>query len=70
MKRLALVLAMSACATEELPASTIRDLSGIRGVSRIREVAAPPPNSCMTLSWPVDAPVSSGFGRRDGRPHP
>jgi len=25
--------------------------------------------SCAQLAWPVDAPISSGFGRRDARPH-
>jgi murein DD-endopeptidase MepM/ murein hydrolase activator NlpD len=47
---------LSACAAPpaEAPRSTIRDVS-----------LAP----CAQLDWPVDGPLSSGFGRRDGRPH-
>jgi len=32
-------------------------------------IAAPPPALAGALSWPVEAPVTSGFGRRDGYPH-
>ncbi len=37
-----------------------------RASSTIRVLAAEP---CAPLGWPVDAAVSSLFGRRDGRPH-
>jgi len=38
----------------------------VKPVSRIRVYTV---GSCGELSWPVDAPVSSLFGVRDGRPH-
>ncbi len=52
---LGLVL-LAGCADAQLPqrASTIRVMSG---------------SPCGPLTWPVDAPVSSGFGRRDARQH-
>jgi murein DD-endopeptidase MepM/ murein hydrolase activator NlpD len=34
--------------------------------SRIRVYTV---GDCTLLSWPVDGPLSSPFGRRDGRPH-
>ncbi len=58
MKRgLYLALLLGGCAATAEPqqrASTLRVLDA-RG--------------CVTLGWPVDAPLSSGFGRRDARPH-
>ena len=32
-------------------------------------IAGPPPALAGALAWPVEAPVTSGFGRRDGYPH-
>jgi murein DD-endopeptidase MepM/ murein hydrolase activator NlpD len=40
--------------------------SHIRVESRIRVWTV---GACAQLSWPVDGPLSSPFGRRDGRPH-
>ena len=52
-----LALLLGGCAALEAPpqrASTMRVLDA-RG--------------CATLAWPVDAPLSSGYGRRDAKPH-
>jgi murein DD-endopeptidase MepM/ murein hydrolase activator NlpD len=38
----------------------------VQVVSRIRVFTV---GNCRELSWPVDAPLSSPFGVRDGRPH-
>ena len=60
--RLILALALSGCATvEEAPAeSTIRELS----VTSSDALAG-----CASMMWPVDGPLSSPFGRREGKPH-
>jgi septal ring factor EnvC (AmiA/AmiB activator) len=58
VKRLWLLLALASGCAEELPA--------VQHGSRMRELTI---GSCARLSWPVDAPISSGFGVRDGRPH-
>jgi murein DD-endopeptidase MepM/ murein hydrolase activator NlpD len=56
MSRVALLAVFSAgCATiAPIPTSTIRVIDGA---------------SCAPLVWPVDAPLSSPFGAREGRPH-
>jgi murein DD-endopeptidase MepM/ murein hydrolase activator NlpD len=55
MKRLLLAVLCAGCA-ETLPAtSTIRVL---------KETSA-----CTSLEWPVNGPLASPFGRRDGKPH-
>jgi len=59
---LAAVAAVSGCATvDEAPAtSTIRELT----------VTSPDGSvDCAAMLWPVDGPLSSPFGRRDGRAH-
>jgi murein DD-endopeptidase MepM/ murein hydrolase activator NlpD len=59
--RLIILLALGGCATVEEPQ-----------VSIIRELTVTPSDasaSCVAMLWPVDAPVSSPFGRRDGRAH-
>lgn len=56
-------LALSGCATVEEPppaTSTIRELT----VTSSDAVAG-----CAAMLWPVEGPLSSGFGRRDGRSH-
>ena len=61
--RIAVVaLALSGCATVEEPAatSTIRELI----VTSSDAVA-----DCAAMLWPVDGPLSSGFGRREGKTH-
>jgi murein DD-endopeptidase MepM/ murein hydrolase activator NlpD len=54
---LCLLVGLAGCAAE--PALAPR-------TSTLREVTVEP---CVPLEWPVDAEVSSLFGRRDGRPH-
>jgi murein DD-endopeptidase MepM/ murein hydrolase activator NlpD len=49
-------LCAAGCATAPVPPPT----------STIRVVEA---EACAPLAWPVDAQLSSPFGRRDGRPH-
>jgi len=58
----ALGLLFAGCATVEEPAavSTIRELTVTAA-----DVTAP----CAAMLWPVDAPISSGFGSSDGRSH-
>jgi murein DD-endopeptidase MepM/ murein hydrolase activator NlpD len=59
---LAAVVVVSGCATvDEAPAtSTIRELT----------VTSPDGSvDCAAMLWPVDGPLSSPFGRRDGRAH-
>ncbi len=58
----ALVCAGCAATVEESPpaTSTIRELTVTSS-----DVTA----GCASMLWPVDGPLSSPFGRRDGRPH-
>jgi murein DD-endopeptidase MepM/ murein hydrolase activator NlpD len=58
--RLILLAALGGCATVEPRVSTIRELT---------VTPADASASCAAMLWPVDAPVSSPFGRRDGRAH-
>lgn len=57
----ALVALASGCAAgvAEQPTSTIRELT----------ITSPGDDACAVMSWPVEGPLSSPFGRRDGRPH-
>jgi murein DD-endopeptidase MepM/ murein hydrolase activator NlpD len=59
---LALSLSLGGCATvEEAPAtSTIRELT---------VTASDATAGCASMLWPVDGPLSSPFGQRDGRAH-
>src|SRR5438067_1492630 len=67
---------LSGCA-EEVAVSRIRELPPQLGRSRIRVVVEPgvqlsplrASTRCPQLGWPVDAPLSSPFGPRAGRPH-
>ncbi|MCU1279455.1 MAG: peptidoglycan-binding LysM [bacterium] len=54
--------ALAGCATVEEPAA----------VSTIRELTVTPSDAtaeCAAMLWPVDGPLSSPFGLRDGRTH-
>jgi murein DD-endopeptidase MepM/ murein hydrolase activator NlpD len=59
----AVAAALAGCAAtveETAAVSTIRELTVTPA-----DVTAP----CAAMLWPVDAPISSPFGRRDGREH-
>ncbi len=66
---------VAGCATtpvEEAPAttSTIRELTVAEALAFERPGATPlPSGDCSALLWPVDGPLSSPFGLRDGRSH-
>jgi murein DD-endopeptidase MepM/ murein hydrolase activator NlpD len=57
-RSLALLLLAAGCAAPRVQSD----------VSTIRELPAEA-DACAPLDWPLDAPISSPFGPRDGRPH-
>jgi murein DD-endopeptidase MepM/ murein hydrolase activator NlpD len=66
--------ALAGCATtmpaEEAPppTSTIRELTVAEALA-MEQRTTPPDADCSALLWPVDGPLSSPFGPRDGRAH-
>ncbi len=71
MKQALLALLLAAgCA--ESGESVIRERSTIRELSPARATKtaqAAPLGACGVMAWPVDGPLSSPFGRRDGQRH-
>lgn len=65
--RLIVALLVGGCAT---PSTTI--VEAPPETSTIRELTVTPADAtaeCASMLWPVDGPLSSGFGPRDGRAH-
>jgi hypothetical protein len=44
-------------------------VDGVVGPATLKALGGPRPSSPLSLSWPVDAPVTSGFGPRGARFH-
>jgi murein DD-endopeptidase MepM/ murein hydrolase activator NlpD len=66
---------LAGCATaspvgeEAPPTSTIRELTVEEALAFERQAPPVPSGDCSALLWPVDGPLSSPFGPRDGRVH-